>query len=125
MENTMEIPKKKKKKAKNKSTTCCNHSVCLTLCNPMDHRLPGSSVCGDSPGKKTGVSCYALLQGIFPIQVSNLGLPHCRRIFYHLSHQGSPNLPYDPAIPLLGICLEKTTILKDPCTQCSLQHYIQ
>ena len=27
--------------------------------------LPGSSVCGDSPGKNTGVGCHALLQGIF------------------------------------------------------------
>ena len=27
---------------------------------------PGSSVHGDSPGKKTGVSCYALLQGNEP-----------------------------------------------------------
>ena len=26
------------------------------------------------------------------------------------------NLPYDPAIPLLGIYPEKTTILKDTCT---------
>ena len=25
-------------------------------------------------------------------------------------------LPYDPAIPLLGICLEKTIIQKDTCT---------
>ena len=31
---------------------------------------------GDSPGTNTGVGCYALLQGIFPIQGSNLGLPH-------------------------------------------------
>ena len=28
-------------------------------------------------------------QGIFPIQKSNPGLPHCRQILYHLSHQGS------------------------------------
>ena len=34
-------------------------------------------------------------------------------------------LPYDPAIPLLGIYLEKTIIQKDTCTQCSLQHYLQ
>ena len=27
--------------------------------------------------------------GIFPTQGSNLGLPHCRQILYHLSHQGS------------------------------------
>ena len=38
----------------------------------------------------TGVGCHSLLQGIFPTQGSNLGLPHCRQILYHLSHQGSP-----------------------------------
>ena len=27
--------------------------------------------------------------GIFPTQGLNLGLPHCRQILYHLSHQGS------------------------------------
>ena len=42
------------------------------------------------PGKNTGVGCHSLLQGIFPIQVSNPGLLHCRQILYHLSHQGSP-----------------------------------
>ena len=36
----------------------------------------------------TGVGCHFLLQGIFPIQGSNLGLPHCRQILYCLSHQG-------------------------------------
>ena len=34
-------------------------------------------------------------------------------------------LPYDPAIPLLGIYPEKTIIQKDTLTQCSLQHYLQ
>ena len=57
---------------------------CLTLCDPMDCSLPGSSVHGNSPGQNTGVGCHALLQGIFPTQGSNLGLPHCRRILYHL-----------------------------------------
>ena len=56
----------------------------------MDLSLPGSSVHGDSPGKNTGVGCHALLQGIFPTQGLNPGLPHCRQILYHLSHQGSP-----------------------------------
>ena len=37
---------------------------------------PGFSVCGDSPSKSTGVACRALLQGIFPTQGSNPGLPH-------------------------------------------------
>ena len=62
--------------------------LCPTLCNPMDCSPPGSSVPGDSPGKNTGVGCHALLQGIFPTQGSNPGLPHRRRILYHLSHQG-------------------------------------
>ena len=34
---------------------------CLTLCNPMDCSLPGSSVHVDSPGKNTGVGCFAFL----------------------------------------------------------------
>ena len=29
--------------------------------------------------------------GIFPTQGLNPGLPHCRQILYHLSHQGNPN----------------------------------
>ena len=50
----------------------------------------------DSPwnslGQNTEVGSLSLLQGIFPIQGLNPGLPHCRRIFYHLSHQGSHTL---------------------------------
>ena len=43
----------------------------------------------DSPGKSTGVGCHFLLQGIFPTHGLNLGLPDCRQMLYHLSHQGS------------------------------------
>ena len=46
----------------------------------------------DFPDKNTGVGCHFLLQGVFPIQGSNPGLPHCRQTFYHLSHQGSPKV---------------------------------
>ena len=53
---------------------------------------PGFSVHGDSPGKNPGVGCHALFQGIFPTQGSNPGLPHCLRILYPLSHQGSPSV---------------------------------
>ena len=62
---------------------------CPILCYPMDCSLPGSSVHGDSPGKNTEVGGHAPLQGIFPAQGSNSGLPHCRRILYHLSPQGN------------------------------------
>ena len=61
----------------------------LTLCNPVDCGLPGSSVHRDSPDKNTGTGCHALLQGIFPTQGLNPGLPHCRQILYQLSYQGS------------------------------------
>ena len=44
----------------------------------------------DSPGQNTGVGSLSLLQGIFPTQGLNPGLPHCRWILYQLSHQGSP-----------------------------------
>ena len=44
----------------------------------------------NSPGQNTGVGSHSLLQGIFPTQGSNPGLPHYRWILYHLSHQGSP-----------------------------------
>ena len=54
------------------------------------YSLLGSSVHGDSPGKNTEMGCHSLLQGIFPTQGLNPSLPHCRRILYHLSHQGRP-----------------------------------
>ena len=66
--------------------------LCLTLCDPMDCSLPGSSVHRYSPGKDTGVGCHALLQGIFPIQWLNPGLLHCRQILYCRSHLGRPRI---------------------------------
>ena len=43
----------------------------------------------DFPGMNTGVGCHFLLQGIFLTQGLNPGLPHCRQMLYHLSHQGT------------------------------------
>ena len=79
---------------------CLVTQSCLTLCDPMDCCLPGSSVHGDSPGENTGVGGHALLQGIFATQESNPGLPHCRQILYRLSHQGSPRILEWVAYPL-------------------------
>ena len=44
----------------------------------------------NSPGQNTGVGSLFLLQRIFPTQGLNPRLPHCRRILYKLSYQGSP-----------------------------------
>ena len=68
---------------------CLVAQLCSTLCDSMDCSLPDSPVHVDSPGKNTGVGCHALLQGIFPTQGLNPGLPHCRWILHCLSHQGS------------------------------------
>ena len=46
----------------------------------------------NSPGQNTGVGSLSVLQGIFPTQGSNLGLPHCRQMLYCLSHQRSPQI---------------------------------
>ena len=63
---------------------CLVAQTCPTLVQPARLLCPR-----DSPGKKTGVGCPFLLQGIFLIQGLNPGLPHCRQTFYRLNHQGS------------------------------------
>ena len=46
----------------------------------------------NSSCQNTGVGNLSLLQGIFPTQGSNPGLPHCRRILDRLSHKGGPRI---------------------------------
>ena len=63
---------------------------CPILCDPMDY-MPARLLCPwNSPDKNIGVGCHSLLQGIFLTQRLNPGLPYCRQVLYHLSHQGSP-----------------------------------
>ena len=76
-----------------------HHSVISNSLWPHNCSLPGSSVHGDSPGKNAGVGCHALLQGIFahlqgifPTQGLNPGVPHCMWILYYLNHQGNPRI---------------------------------
>ena len=61
---------------------------CSTVCDPMDYIYSS----WNSPGQNTGVGSLSLLQGIFPTQGLNPGLPHCRQILYQLSHKGSPRI---------------------------------
>ena len=59
--------------------------------------------------KNARVGCHAFIQEIFPTQGSNPGLPHCRQILYHLSHQGSPRMlewvayPFSRELPKPGV----------------------
>ena len=46
----------------------------------------------NSLGQNTGAVSLSFLQGIFPTQGSNPGLPHCRQILYQVSHKGSPRI---------------------------------
>ena len=60
---------------------------CLTLWDPLDY-----TVHGILQATILEWGSYSLLQGIFPTQGSNPGLPHCRQILYELSHKGSPRI---------------------------------
>ena len=57
----------------------------------------------DSPGKNTRVGYHSLLQGIFLTQGWNPGLPQCRPILYHLSHQAELTF-HSPTHPHLWTC---------------------
>ena len=74
--------------------SACNAGVkvkvappCLTLCDPWTTACQAPH----SPDKSAGMGSHSLLQGIFPTQGLNPGLPHCRQILYCLRHQGSQN----------------------------------
>ena len=49
---------------------------CPTLCNPMNFSPPGSSLHGILQARVLEWVAIFLLQGIFPTQGSNRGLPH-------------------------------------------------
>ena len=63
----------------------------------------------DFPGKSTGVGCHFLLQGVFPTQGWNLGLPHCRQMLYHLSYQRSHVTYVRPPKRSYGLWVSKGT----------------
>ena len=62
-------------------------------CSVVSDTLPPHGLYSpcNSPGQNTEMGSCFLLQGIFPTQGLNSGLPHCRQILYQLSHQGSPD----------------------------------
>ena len=61
---------------------------------PRSPTLQADSLSAEPQGKpkNTGVGSHSLLQGTFPTQGLNPGLPKCRQILYQLSHQGSPRI---------------------------------
>ena len=78
---------------------------CLTLCDPIDGSPPGSPSLEFS--RQEHWSGLGECKSIQPLW---------RIIWRFLFKKLGIKLPYDPAIPLLGIYPEKSTILKDACT---------
>ena len=80
---------------------------------------------------------FALLQGIFPTQGLNPGLPHCRWILYHLSYQGSPSrvslpspekLPYPeikPGFPAFQVDSSPAKLPRKPCISLDLSKNLE
>ena len=67
----------------------------------------------DSPGKKAGVGCHALLQGVFPTEGSNLGVRHCRQIFYCWASGEAPTFAH-----------LRRTYLDAPCCHGENSHFL-
>ena len=62
---------------------------CPTLCDPKDSSLHQAPPSMGFSRQEYWRGCHFLLQGFFPTQGSNPGLPHYRQTLYRLSHQGS------------------------------------
>ena len=87
----------------------------LTLCDPMDSTVHGII------HSNAGVGCHFLLQGIFPTQGLNPGLPHCRWFLYQLNYKGSPgpprnslDLPLFQKLVFVGVPAMESIALKLP-----------
>ena len=75
-----------------------NESECRSVTS--DSLRPHELCPRKSPGQYTGVGSLSLLQGIFPTQGSNPGIPHCRGILHQLNHKGSPRILEWVAYPI-------------------------
>ena len=65
--------------------------LCLTLCDPMDCGLPGSSAHGILQARI--LECVAMPPpGNLPNPGIQLESPALQKILYHLSHQGNPSI---------------------------------
>ena len=85
-----------------------SHTVVSSSCNTLTYSLPG--LCPwNFLGKNTEVGCHFLVQGIFPVQGSNLhllNLLNWQADSLSLSHLGSPyNDIYPLSFLILMLCV--------------------
>ena len=64
---------------------------CSTLCDPVEHSLPGSSLHGTLQARILEWVAMLFSRGS---SLPKDWIPHCRKIFYHLNHRGSPIFYY-------------------------------
>ena len=96
----------------------------------VSNSLQPHGLCGprNSLGQNTGVDSLSLLQGIFPTQGLNPGLPHCGRILYQLSHgeaqeywsgwvAWSPLPRIEPEYPALQVDSSPTELIQNGLQQ--------
>ena len=93
-----------------KTTMKYHQSELLSLKN-----LQTNKFCKECREKETLLHCWWECKLIQPLWT----------VVWWLFKKLGIKLPYDPAIPLLGIYSEKSIIQKDTCTQCSQLHYLQ
>ena len=73
----------------------CVFVICSVMSDSLrPHRLELTRLLcrRNSPRQDTGLGTHSLLQGTILTLGSNLGILHCRKILYSLSHQGNPVL---------------------------------
>ena len=78
----------------NESALCIRCPIKCTFNLEYFQLMIGLLICNStvSQGRSVLVIGHFLLQGMFPTQGTNSGLPHCRQTLYHLTHQGSPKV---------------------------------
>ena len=74
--------------------TCLVTQSCLTLCEPIDCSLPGSSDHGIFQARIWNVLPFPPTPEDLPDPGNGYASPvsHCRQILYQLRHWGSPNI---------------------------------
>ena len=91
----------------------CSSTLIMMMVNECLHmkvivKVAQSCLTLNSPGQNTGAGSRSLLQGIFPAQGLNPGLPHCRQILYQPSHKRSPVCIYPDSSNCTQADLEDT-----------------
>ena len=109
-------------------SACKVTSVVSDSATPWIVSLPLSSVHGDGPGKHTGVSCHAFLQGIFWTQIKPVSpaAPALQEDSLTLSHQENPRKSIQFSCSAVSDSLwpHRLQFTKPPCPSPTHVHWV-